>query len=62
MKDSVNQLGVLIKWEALISVRSYVNLVLHLILPILCVLFYGYSVGNDMTEVNLGIGSGNIIM
>lgn len=56
LQDIMKQLWVLMKWQTKVSVRSYFKLLFHLILPTLCVLFYGYSVGNDMTEVNLGIG------
>lgn len=56
MKDVLQQLWALMKWQALITVRKYFKSLLQLLLPVLCVIFYGYSVGNDMNEVNLGIG------
>ncbi len=56
LRHLLHQLWVLTKWQALVSFRNYVKLILHLLLPTLCVLFYGLSVGNDMTEVNLGFG------
>ncbi|XP_037034865.1 ABC transporter G family member 23-like [Bradysia coprophila] len=49
------QLSVLISWQAAVSRRNYRKLVSHLLLPALCVLFYGFSVGHEMNEINLGI-------
>lgn len=57
VKHILMQLLVLIRWQALVSGRNYLKVIFHLLLPTLCVLFYGFSVGNDMTEVNLGVGT-----
>lgn len=50
------QVWVLIRWQALIFSRNYLKLITNLLLPTLCVLFYGFSVGHEMNEINLGIG------
>lgn len=59
MKFVLNELWILIKWQTRVAFRNYLKHIFQLLLPVLCILFYGYSVGGDI-EVNLGIGWNDI--
>ncbi|KAJ6633827.1 putative ABC transporter ATP-binding protein YvfR [Pseudolycoriella hygida] len=55
LNEIMSQLWILAKWQLVVSLRQLFKIILHFLLPTLCVLFYGYAVGNNMSEVDLGI-------